>query len=63
MNIVIHLCGSERFILMFDDEHITEAYRTLGRWASNPELRFDWLDAVKCSAKIRRIGYEECLGK
>jgi hypothetical protein len=47
--------GEERYILLFDDDHRAEALRTLGRFASNPELSFTWYDAAVLSQKIRKI--------
>ena len=52
---VTALCkGAERYILLFDDAHRSEALRQLGRWATNRELAFDWYDAAKASQAIRR---------
>lgn len=60
MTIIIYPRGNERYILLFDDEHYGEALRTLGRWACNPGLSFDWYDAVKLSVRIKE---EACRGK
>lgn len=32
--------GTERYVWLFDDQHAAEAMRSLGRFASNPELSF-----------------------
>lgn len=45
--------GEERYVFMFDAEHRAEALRTLGRFASNPDLSFSWYDAAVMSQKIR----------
>ena len=60
MTIIIYPRGNERYIMLFDDEHATEALRTLGRWACNPGLAFDWFDAVKLSMRLKE---EACRGK
>ncbi len=60
MTIIIYPRGNERYVLLFDDEHQGEALRTLGRWACNSGLSFDWIDAVKLSMKIKE---EACKGK
>ena len=60
MTIIIYTRGNERYVLLFDDEHRDEALRTLGRWACDPGLSFDWLDAVKLSVRIKE---EACRGK
>jgi hypothetical protein len=39
---------------LFDDAHRAETLRTLGRYASNPELSFTWYDAAVLSQKIRQ---------
>ena len=44
----------EVYVFLYDDEHRREALRTLGRFATEPELRFDWYDAAKLSARIRK---------
>lgn len=45
--------GDERYILLFTDATKSEALRTIGRWASNPELAFTWFDAAVLSVKMR----------
>ena len=60
MNFIDYTRGAERYILLFDDEHQDDALRTLGRWACNPGLSFDWFDAVKLSVKVKE---ELCRGK
>ena len=48
--------GKERYIVLFDDSEAARlnALRTLGRWASNPELSFTWFDAATMSQRIRK---------
>jgi hypothetical protein len=60
MTIIIYQRGPERYVLLFDDEHQDDDLRTLGRWACNPGLSFDWFDAVKLSVRIKE---EACKGK
>lgn len=47
--------GEERYIFLFNDKHRGEALRTLGRFATNPELSFSWYDAAVLSQKIRQV--------
>lgn len=62
INMLALVKGGERYIVMFDDERKAEALRTLGRWATHPELSFTWYDAAVLSQKIR--GNDEgCRGK
>ncbi len=45
--------GNERYIFLYDAASRAECLRTLGRFASNPELSFTWLDAATLSQRIR----------
>lgn len=53
INIFALVKGEERYIFVFDDAHLTETLRTLGRFASHPELSFTWRDAAALSQQIR----------
>ena len=53
INVLALVKGDERYIFLFDDGNRSEALRTLGRFASNPELSFSWYDAAVLSQKIR----------
>ena len=46
INVLALVKGSERYIFLFDDDHRSDALRTLGRFASNPDLSFTWYDAA-----------------
>ena len=54
INVLALVKGEERYIFLFDDEHRSEALRTLGRFASNPELSFSWYDAAVLSQRVRQ---------
>jgi hypothetical protein len=54
INVLALVKGNERYIFLYDDASRTEALRTLGRYASNPELSFSWYDAAVLSQKIRQ---------
>jgi hypothetical protein len=54
INVLALVKGEERYIFLFDDDHRAEALRTLGRYASNPELSFSWYDAAVLSQRIRQ---------
>ena len=45
--------GPDRYVLLYTAATRAEALRTLGRWASEPELDFTWYDAVMLSQRIR----------
>ena len=58
INVLALVKGEERYIFLFDDDHRSEALRTLGRFASNPELSFSWYDAAVLSQRIRQSAHE-----
>ena len=58
INVLALVKGEERYIFLFDDDNRAEALRTLGRYASNPELSFTWYDAAVLSQKIRQTAEE-----
>lgn len=45
--------GEHRYVFRYDDASRAECLRTLGRFASDPELSFTWYDAAVLSQKIR----------
>jgi hypothetical protein len=58
INVLALVKGEERYIFLYDDEHKSEALRTLGKFASNPELTFSWYDAAVLSQRIRQTAIE-----
>src|SRR5690606_19063681 len=54
INVLALVKGRERYIFLYDDEHRTELLRTLGRFASSPDLSFSWYDAAVLSQRVRR---------
>jgi hypothetical protein len=59
INVLALVKGEERYIFLFDDQRRSEALRTLGRFASNPELSFSWYDAAVLSQRIRQTALEQ----
>ena len=59
INIVAIVKGEERYVFMFDEASRAETLRTLGRFASNPELSFSWYDAAVLSQKIRKTSFDK----
>lgn len=53
INVLALVKGKERYIFLYDDRRRAETLRTLGRFASNPELNFSWYDAAILSQKVR----------
>lgn len=54
INVIALIKGQERYIFLYDDDNRLEMIRTLGRYASNPELSFSWYDAAVLSQKVRQ---------
>ena len=54
INVLALVKGTERYVFLYDDASRAEALRTLGRFASNPELSFTWYDAAVLSQKVRQ---------
>lgn len=54
INVLALVKGEERYIFLYDDTRRSETLRTLGRYASNPNLSFTWYDAAVLSQKIRQ---------
>jgi hypothetical protein len=53
INVLALVKGEERYVILFDEATKTEALRTLGRWAGNPDLSFTWHDAACLSQKVK----------
>jgi len=56
INVLALVKGEERYVFLYDDEHRSDALRTLGKYASNPDLSFSWYDAAVLSQKVRQAG-------
>ena len=54
INVLALVKGEERYVFLYDDASRAETLRTLGRYASNPDLSFTWYDAAVLSQKIRQ---------
>lgn len=54
INVLALIKGEERYVFLYTNENKDECLRTLGRFASNPELSFNWYDAAVLSFKIRQ---------
>jgi hypothetical protein len=46
--------GHERYVLLYTAATRAEALRTLGRWASEPELSLNWRDAAEVCMEIKK---------
>lgn len=53
--------GDEKYFFIYApgcDVSRSECLQTLGRFASNPDLSFSWLDAATLSQMVRKQGME-----
>ena len=53
INVLALIKGNERYVFLYEDSQRAQALRTLGRFASNPDLSFSWYDAAVLSQKLR----------
>lgn len=53
INVLAFIKGEERYLFLYKDETRSETLKTLGRFASNPELNFSWYDAAVLSQRVR----------
>lgn len=53
VNVLALVKGDEKYVWLFRDEMQGEALRSMGRYASNPDLSLTWYDAAQMSRKIR----------
>lgn len=60
MHAVALVKGEERYVFLFDDASRADVLRTAGRFASNPELAFDWYDAAVVSQKVNAKASKTC---
>lgn len=58
-NLMVLVKGTERYIFLYGDDRQAEALRTLGRFASNPDLSFTWYDAAVLSQEMRQRNAEQ----
>lgn len=63
INVLALVKGGERYVFLYDDSSRAETLRTLGRYASNPELSFTWYDAAVLSQKIRQESQKQHAGR
>jgi hypothetical protein len=58
INVLALVKGNERYVFLYDERHRTDALRALGRFASDPELSFNWFDAAVLGQKVHQIAAE-----
>jgi hypothetical protein len=58
INVLALVKGTERYVFLYSDANRAETLRTLGRFASNPDLSFTWYDAAVLSQRIRQDSHK-----
>ena len=53
LHCAIALKDGEKYVFLWTKPHAAELLRTVGRFASNPDLSFSWHDAALMAKKIR----------
>ena len=51
-NVLALMKGEEKYVFIFTDEQRLNVIRTVGRFAANPDLSFDWRDAAVLMERI-----------
>jgi len=52
VNVLALVKGSERFVFLYDDQSAEHLLKTLGDYAADPELSFNWYDAAVLSQRV-----------
>lgn len=55
--------GRERYVLVYETTTRSQALLTIGRWAMNPDLSFDWRDAANVCQQVLKGREAEKLEK
>jgi hypothetical protein len=55
INVLALVRGEERYVFLYDDHSADQLLRTLGEYASDPELSFSWYDAAVMSQRISQL--------
>lgn len=53
INVLVLVKGEERYAFLYDNDRKSEVFRTLEKFAKNPELSFSWYDAAVLSQRIK----------
>jgi hypothetical protein len=52
--LILARTNGERYVFHYRDDNRQECLRTLGKFASNPDLSFSWRDAAQLSERMRQ---------
>jgi len=54
VNVLALVKGKERYVFLYNAQNRREILDSFGRYASDPELSFNWHDAAVLTQKVRR---------
>lgn len=57
-NVVALVKGGERYVFLYDEESTPQVFEALGRFATNPDLSFNWYDAATLSRSVHALARE-----
>jgi hypothetical protein len=63
INVLALIKGEERYVFLYNADNRVEMLRTLGRYAADPQLSFNWYDAAVMSKKVRDLAYEDLVSQ
>jgi len=52
VSIIVTKKNLEIYVVMYDSKKPVGAHSAIGRWAANPDLSFDWVDAEAMAEKV-----------
>ena len=55
INVLALVKDDQRYVFLYYEASFDELLRTLGRYASDPELNFSWYDAAMLSQRVRKL--------
>jgi hypothetical protein len=58
INVLALAKGVERYVFLYSDQNKAKVIKTIGRFASHPELSFTWYDAAILNQRIQAISHE-----
>lgn len=58
INVLVYARGPERYIWLWRDGQRDQVMRSIGRFASDYGLAFDWQEAAKCARSVRETTRE-----
>ena len=63
INVLALVKGEERYVFLYTEVNRPEILRVIARYASNPDLSFNWYDAAVLGQKIRQESLQQAKEK